>query len=110
MRMRADVSWGVELSGGLDSSSIVAFASQLSEVPIKTYTVRYPEQELNETSYAYSVSKYYGTDHHVVEPSVQNLWHEIRAFTALEEEPTHAPNIYTRQLIGRRWPENGPRG
>lgn len=107
IRLRADVPWGMELSGGLDTSVLVALASQLSEKPVITYTVRYPEEELNEDSFARSVAHYHGTDHRVIEPSLDNLWHEIFPFTYLEEEPYHAPNIYIRQLIFRRMRAEG---
>lgn len=99
MRLRADVPIGVELSGGMDSSTLVALAAQYSSGPLTTYTVKFADKQYNEEPFARSVGNYYKTDYHVLEPSITTLWHDIRAFTYLEEEPYHSPNLHTNQVI-----------
>ena len=63
IRMRSDVSFGAFLSGGLDSSSIVALMSKISPYPVKTFTIGYDEKEFDETDLASLVAKQYKTDH-----------------------------------------------
>ena len=63
IRMRSDVSYGAFLSGGLDSSSIVALMSKISTHPIKTFTIGYDENEFDESKLAQLVSDKFKTDH-----------------------------------------------
>jgi asparagine synthase (glutamine-hydrolysing) len=84
MQMVSDVPLGAFLSGGLDSSTIVAVMAGLSARPVKTYSIGYQGEHsyYNELPYASLVSKAFHTDHHeiVVQPSVSELlpklvWH-----------------------------------
>lgn len=62
----SDVPVGSFLSGGIDSSSLVALRQKQSSVPIKTFNVRFEEEEYDESKIARSVAEYCGTDHHEV--------------------------------------------
>jgi asparagine synthase (glutamine-hydrolysing) len=73
LRMRSDVPVGVLLSGGLDSSLVVACAAHLVSHPIKTFTMGLPGSKLDETDYANIVARHFATDHHVVESSQPSL-------------------------------------
>ena len=99
IRLRADVPLSVELSGGLDSSTLVALAAQAHDGPITTYTIRFPEKQWNEEPYARSVADRYGVDYRVIDSPTENFWADIRPFTHLEEEPYHSPNLQTNQVI-----------
>jgi len=67
MRMISDVGFGAYLSGGLDSSSVVAFMARHCSKPIKTFSLGYEDELENKEAdlyYARKVSKKFGTEHH----------------------------------------------
>jgi asparagine synthase (glutamine-hydrolysing) len=62
-RMTADVPLGAFLSGGVDSSSVVALMAEASRDPVRTCSIGFDEAALDETSYARDIAKRFGTDH-----------------------------------------------
>ncbi len=107
IRLRADVPCCLTLSGGLDSSVLVALAAQCSGAKVIAHTIRFAEKKWDEEPLARAVARYCGVEHRVVDPPLHNFWHEILSFTYLAEEPYHAPNIYTRQLLHRAMRSQG---
>lgn len=78
MRLISDVPLGVFLSGGIDSSSIVALMSEIGISPINTFSIGYEgtqEASYNELKFAKAVASYFGTSHHeyVVKPDILKL-------------------------------------
>ena len=60
----SDVPFGAFLSGGVDSSAIVAYMSQILPDPVRTYSIGFAEDEFNELAYAEVAAKRWGTIHH----------------------------------------------
>ena len=75
VRMVSDVPLGAFLSGGLDSSLVVAMMAMQSTQPVKTFSVGFTSKDFSELPYAKMVSDRYGTDHHeiVVEPDMASV-------------------------------------
>jgi asparagine synthase (glutamine-hydrolysing) len=64
IRLMADVPLGAFLSGGIDSSTIVAFMSDLMEMPVMTFSIGFGDPTYNELPYASLVAETFGTQHH----------------------------------------------
>ena len=66
LRLVSDVPVGVFLSGGIDSSSVVALMRRATRGDIKSFSVCFKEQEFSESAYAETVARHYGADHHSI--------------------------------------------
>jgi len=75
MRLMSEVPLGAYLSGGIDSTSVVALMSELMDEPVKTFSVGFGEERIDELPYSRLVADYFNTDHHefIVEPTKLEL-------------------------------------
>lgn len=64
LRMVSDVPFGAFLSGGLDSSAVVALMSRHSSLPINTFSLGFKEDQFSETGYAKIIAERFRTNHH----------------------------------------------
>lgn len=86
-QLLADVPVGAFLSGGVDSSTIVALAQAHSRTPVKTFTIGFEEAGYNEAVYAEAVAKYLGTDHAECYASHRDALDVIPSLPDLYDEP-----------------------
>lgn len=63
LRLQSDVPIGVFLSGGMDSSVVTALMAEMSEQPVRTYSIGFEEDSYNELPYARAVARHFGTTH-----------------------------------------------
>ncbi len=85
-RMIADVEIGAFLSGGVDSSAIVAFASKFKK-QLKTFTIKFKEKDFDESKFAKKVAKKYKTDHREFLVGPDDLKPLIKKLIRQYEEP-----------------------
>ena len=96
IRLRADVPLAVSLSGGMDSSAIVAIATQETAQKLTTYTIKYSDPRYNEEPFARAVAQHCGVvDYRVMELPTQDFWSGMLPYTYLQEEPYHSPHQQT---------------
>ncbi len=107
-RLVSDVPLGVFLSGGLDSSSVVAMMSELMPPSqIKTFAIGFEEKSFDESAYARRVADYFGTDHRqqiLQSKTLMDVLPEVASF--LDEPladasviPTYLLSKFTRQHV-----------
>ncbi|HET7421368.1 MAG TPA: asparagine synthase (glutamine-hydrolyzing), partial [Candidatus Dormibacteraeota bacterium] len=87
IRLESEVPLGAFLSGGIDSSAVVAFAAEASAQPLKTFSIGFEPSQFDESKYARMVAQKFGTDHHelVVKAGAPELiddivWHYDQPF------------------------------
>jgi asparagine synthase (glutamine-hydrolysing) len=85
-RMVADVPLGAFLSGGVDSSAVVALMAEASSAPVKTCTIGFDVAALDESGYAQQVATRFGTDHRARQVSPDDFA-QIDTLAAMFDEP-----------------------
>lgn len=104
LRLESDVPLGAFLSGGIDSSLIVAMMSR--EMKVKTFSIGFPENGFDELRYARIAARHFGSDHHefVVTPDLCRLvdeivWHHDEPFADVSSVPTYVVSKLAREHV-----------
>lgn len=86
IRLISDVPLGALLSGGVDSSIVVALLARASATPVKTFSIGFRNERFDETKYARMVAEKFGTDHHelIVDPDIEQT---LGFLSGMLEEP-----------------------
>lgn len=100
IRLISDVPLGAMLSGGTDSSAVVALMARVSSSPVKTFSIGFRHADFNEAEYARVVAQKFGTDHHelILDPNVVQTVEEL---TSSLEEPFGDSSMLPTYYISR---------
>jgi len=106
LRLISDVPLGAFLSGGIDSSTIVALMSMVQDNPVKTFSIGFKEEDFSEIKYAREIAKRFGTEHYemIVEPDAMEVlphlaWEFDEPFADSSAIPTYYVSKMARQHV-----------
>jgi len=106
IRLVSEVPLGAFLSGGVDSSSIVGLMSEVSETPVRTFSIGFNEDSFNELKFARIAAKHFGTEHHefIVTPDLVDVvddlvWHFDEPFADSSALPTFMVSKLAREFV-----------
>ncbi len=106
LRMISDVPLGAFLSGGIDSSAVVALMAKHSSQPVKTFSIGFKEEKFNELSYAKEIAKKFGTEHeefivesHAIEILPLLVKHFEEPYADKSALPTYYVSKMTRDFV-----------
>ncbi len=97
----ADVPVGAFLSGGVDSSTVVALMQALSSRPIKTYTIAFGEADYDESAHAEAVARHLGTDHTALRLSANDGPAVVPSLAEIYDEPFADVSAIPTLLVSR---------
>jgi asparagine synthase (glutamine-hydrolysing) len=109
LRLRSDVPVGTSLSGGIDSSAVVALCSDLAAGHTRhAFTASFPGFARDERPYAEAIASAAGVvEHHVVEPTIDELLADLDAVVRDQQEPFQSLSIYAQWRVMRAAREAG---
>jgi asparagine synthase (glutamine-hydrolysing) len=101
LRMIADVPLGAFLSGGVDSSLVVAMMKEVSASPVKTFTIRFENPEYNEADHAAAVARHLGTEHHEETCSAPAMLDIVATMARHMDEPFADSSLIPTYVVSR---------
>ena len=100
-RMISDVPLGAFLSGGIDSSIVVAMMSKISKNPVKTFTIGFKEKDFDESSHAEMVANYLNTEHTCKILEVSDLLALLPDFLKNYDEPFFDTSAFPSMAVSK---------
>jgi asparagine synthase (glutamine-hydrolysing) len=100
-RMIADVPLGAFLSGGIDSSLVVALMQEVGSSPPRTFTIRFENPEYDESPNAAAVARHLGTEHHEETCGVAEMLDVVERLPAFFDEPFADSSAIPMYLVSR---------
>jgi len=101
MRLVSDVPLGILLSGGVDSSTVAAFATQFSTEKVKTFSIGFEEDSFDESKFARQVAAHLGTEHYEDKLSVEKAADLISEIGTWLDEPMSDGSLLPTFLLAR---------
>lgn len=101
MQMQADVPLGAFLSGGVDSSTVVALMQKMSSKKINTFSIGFEQKEYNEAEYAREVAKHIGTNHHDAYMTDKEIIDIVPQISKIFSEPFSEASLIPTYLVSK---------
>lgn len=102
VHQRSDVPYGMFLSGGIDSSALLACMMRLNDRPVRAFTAGFPGRDVHdERAHARAVAKAAGAEHIEIEVTAEDFWRELPAIVATMDDPAADYAIIPSYMLAR---------
>ncbi|TCZ73130.1 asparagine synthase (glutamine-hydrolyzing) [Flaviaesturariibacter aridisoli] len=97
----SDVPSGTFLSGGIDSSTVTAIATKVSDTKIKTFSIAVVDGKVNEAPYAAAIAKYLGTEHYELPIHQKDILDMVPDLLSVYDEPFGDTSAFPTMLVSK---------
>lgn len=98
-RLRSDVSLGMSLSGGLDSSGIASLISDTGKHALQTFTAVFPGFDKDESKNSTMIANFFNFEQHCVSPNAGDLVNDIERVLYYQEEPFSSASVFAQYKV-----------
>ncbi|MCS7029332.1 MAG: asparagine synthase (glutamine-hydrolyzing) [Bacteroidia bacterium] len=101
LQLISDVPLGVFLSGGIDSSTVAAFAAKHSQKPVKTFSIAFEEDAFNESKYAEAVAKHIHAEHYTLTFTKKDIFELFERYHTAYDEPCADSSLLPTMMVSK---------